>query len=116
MLFTQHGAFRCGSSEWLDACLPSFLCGWRANCGQSGKAPVWRCQAAAANMTAAREPRSTSRRSIMKIVVIGSKVVRNLRERGHTVVVASFAPGVNTITGEGLDVFYAWRDQAQVVK
>jgi len=52
----------------------------------------------------------------MKIVVIGSKVVRNLRERGHTVVVASFAPGVNTITGEGLDVFYAWRDQAQVVK
>ncbi|WP_421375790.1 SDR family oxidoreductase [Paraburkholderia sp. DD10] len=44
----------------------------------------------------------------MKIVVIGgtgligSKVVKNLRARGHTVVAASPASGVNTITGEGL--------------
>ncbi|MFM0056920.1 SDR family oxidoreductase [Paraburkholderia phytofirmans] len=45
----------------------------------------------------------------MKIVVIGgtgligSKVVRNLRARGHAVVAASPASGVNTITGEGLN-------------
>ena len=44
----------------------------------------------------------------MKIVVIGgngrigSKVVNNLREGGHEVVVASPSTGVNTITGEGL--------------
>lgn len=44
----------------------------------------------------------------MKIVVIGgsgligTKVVANLRKRGHEVVAASPSTGVNTITGEGL--------------
>jgi uncharacterized protein YbjT (DUF2867 family) len=44
----------------------------------------------------------------MKIVVIGgsgligSKVVNNLRQRGHEVLAASPSSGVNTITGEGL--------------
>ena len=44
----------------------------------------------------------------MKIVVIGgsgligSKVVANLRQRGHEVVAASPSTGVNTLTGEGL--------------
>ena len=44
----------------------------------------------------------------MKIVVIGgsgligSKVVANLREKGHQVIAASPATGINTITGEGL--------------
>jgi len=45
----------------------------------------------------------------MKIVVIGgtgligSKVVKNLRDRGHEVLAASPSSGVNTITGDGLD-------------
>jgi uncharacterized protein YbjT (DUF2867 family) len=44
----------------------------------------------------------------MKIVVIGGsgligkRVVRNLRERGHEVLPASPSSGVNTVTGEGL--------------
>src|SRR5499427_8490165 len=44
----------------------------------------------------------------MKIVVIGgsgligSKLVNNLRERGHEAVAASPKSGVNTLTGEGL--------------
>jgi uncharacterized protein YbjT (DUF2867 family) len=44
----------------------------------------------------------------MKIVVIGgtgligTKLVKNLRERGHEVVAASPSSGVNTLTGEGL--------------
>ena len=44
----------------------------------------------------------------MKIVVIGgtgligSKVVANLRQKGHEVVAAAPSTGVNTITGEGL--------------
>jgi uncharacterized protein YbjT (DUF2867 family) len=44
----------------------------------------------------------------MKIVVIGgsgligSKLVRKLREQGHQVVAASLDSGVNTLTGEGL--------------
>ena len=44
----------------------------------------------------------------MKIVVIGgsgligTKVVKNLRQRGHEVVAASPSSGVNTVTGEGL--------------
>src|SRR5687768_16904886 len=44
----------------------------------------------------------------MKIVVIGgsgligTKVVANLRQHGHTVVAASPSSGVNTITGQGL--------------
>jgi uncharacterized protein YbjT (DUF2867 family) len=47
-------------------------------------------------------------RKIMKIVVIGgsgligSKLVKNLRQLGHEVVAASPSSGVNTITGEGL--------------
>jgi uncharacterized protein YbjT (DUF2867 family) len=46
--------------------------------------------------------------SNMKIIVIGGsgligkKVVTNLRQRGHEVVVASPSSGVNTVTGEGL--------------
>src|SRR5262245_43312388 len=46
--------------------------------------------------------------TIMKIVVIGgtgligSKVVSNLRRKGHEVTPASPNTGVNTITGEGL--------------
>jgi uncharacterized protein YbjT (DUF2867 family) len=45
----------------------------------------------------------------MKIVVIGgtgligTKVVNNLRKRGHEAVAASPSTGVNSITGEGLD-------------
>jgi len=45
----------------------------------------------------------------MKIVVIGgtgligTKLVKNLRERGHEVVAASPSMGVNTLTGAGLD-------------
>lgn len=44
----------------------------------------------------------------MKIVVIGgtgligSKVVSNLRQRGHEVIAAAPNTGVHTITGEGL--------------
>ena len=44
----------------------------------------------------------------MKVVVIGgsgligTKLVNNLRQRGHNVVAASPASGINTITGEGL--------------
>ena len=44
----------------------------------------------------------------MKVVVIGgtgligAKLVNNLRQRGHDVVAASPASGINTITGEGL--------------
>ena len=54
----------------------------------------------------------------MKIVIIGgtgligSKVVQNLRGRGHEAVAASPNTGVNTITGEGLDAAVAG---AQVV-
>src|SRR5215208_2993305 len=46
--------------------------------------------------------------SIMKVVIIGgsgligSKLVKNLRERGHEAVPASPDTGVNTLTGEGL--------------
>jgi uncharacterized protein YbjT (DUF2867 family) len=44
----------------------------------------------------------------MKIVVIGgtgligSKVVKNLRDKGHEVVAASPSKGINSVTGEGL--------------
>jgi len=44
----------------------------------------------------------------MKILVIGgtgligTKLVNKLRQRGHEVVAASPASGVNTVTGEGL--------------
>ena len=54
----------------------------------------------------------------MKIVVIGgmgrigSKVIKNLNERGHDAVAADLDTGVNTITGEGLDSALA---DAQVV-
>jgi uncharacterized protein YbjT (DUF2867 family) len=49
----------------------------------------------------------------MKIVVIGgsgligSKLVVNLRSKGHAVVAASPDSGINTITGEGLDAALA---------
>src|SRR5205085_12382985 len=45
---------------------------------------------------------------IMKIVVIGgtgligTKVVAKLRQKGHQVIAASPATGINTLTGEGL--------------
>src|SRR4051795_9920179 len=39
--------------------------------------------------------------------LIGSKVVQNLRGRGHEAVAASPNTGVNTITGEGLDAAVA---------
>lgn len=54
----------------------------------------------------------------IKIVVIGgsgligTKVVNNLRQRGHEVVPASPSSGVNTVSGEGLA---AALDRAQVV-
>src|SRR4029077_9927752 len=54
----------------------------------------------------------------MKIVVIGgsgligTKLVNNLRQRGHEVVAASPSSGVNTLTGEGLSEVLAG---AQVV-
>jgi uncharacterized protein YbjT (DUF2867 family) len=44
----------------------------------------------------------------MKIIVIGgtgligTKVVKNLRDKGHEVVAASPSKGINTVTGEGL--------------
>jgi len=53
------------------------------------------------------EPKQ-ERQHIMKITIIGgtgligSKVVRKLREHGHEVVAASPDTGVNTLTGEGL--------------
>src|SRR5205814_6815848 len=72
-----------------------------------------------------------TRRFYMKIVVIGgsgligTKLVRKLRERGHDVVAASPSTGVNTITREGLAAALAgaqvvvdvanspsWEDQA----
>src|SRR5262249_7330318 len=51
---------------------------------------------------------AASRRSIMKIVVIGgrgligAKLVKTLRADGHEVLEASRATGVDTFTGEGL--------------
>jgi uncharacterized protein YbjT (DUF2867 family) len=57
---------------------------------------------------AVRQLRTNAWSKIMKIVVIGgtgligSKVVKDLRARGHTVVSASPKSGVNTMTGEGL--------------
>ncbi len=54
----------------------------------------------------------------MRIVVIGgtgligSKVIQNLRERGHDAVPAAPSTGVDTITGEGLDSALS---EAQVV-
>src|SRR5262249_5529449 len=53
-------------------------------------------------------PSLTDGEAIMKIVVIGgtgligSKVVSNLRQKGHEVIAAAPKTGVNTITGEGL--------------
>jgi uncharacterized protein YbjT (DUF2867 family) len=52
----------------------------------------------------------------MKIVIIGgtgligSKLVRILRERGHEALAASPNSGVNTLTGEGLDAALAGAD------
>src|SRR6516162_8699462 len=53
-------------------------------------------------------PRLNTKGAIMKIVVIGgtgligSKLVKKLREHGQEVVAASPSSGVNTLTGEGL--------------
>jgi len=53
-------------------------------------------------------PRGGTANKNMKIVVIGgtgligTKVVNNLRQRGHEVVAASPSKGVNTLTAEGL--------------
>src|SRR5438067_4653937 len=53
-------------------------------------------------------PWSTMKETIMKIVVIGgtgligSKLVKKLREHGHEAVAAAPNTGVNTLTGEGL--------------
>src|SRR3984893_15987918 len=58
------------------------------------------------NTKSSEQPTETNKR--MKIVVIGgsgligTKVVNNLRQRGHEVVAGSPSTGVNTITGEGL--------------
>ncbi len=52
----------------------------------------------------------------MKIVVIGgsgligSRVVTQLRQRGHEVLAASPSTGVNTVTGEGLKEAFAGAD------
>ena len=52
----------------------------------------------------------------MKIVVIGgsgligSRVVSQLRRRGHDVLAASPSTGVNTVTGEGLKDAFAGAD------
>lgn len=52
----------------------------------------------------------------MKIVVIGgsgligSRVVAQLRQRGHEVIAASPSTGVNTVTGEGLKEAFAGTD------
>src|SRR5690242_12871986 len=51
---------------------------------------------------------SSINKSALKIVVIGGsgligkKVVKDLRERGHEVLAASPSSGVNSVTGEGL--------------
>ena len=56
----------------------------------------------------ARIARAPTERSVMKIVVIGgsgligSQLVKKLRDRGHEVVAASPRSGVNAVTGEGL--------------
>jgi uncharacterized protein YbjT (DUF2867 family) len=50
-----------------------------------------------------REARSMKIVVIGGIGLIGSKVVQNLRQRGHDAVAADLKTGVNTITGEGLD-------------
>src|ERR1043165_4804749 len=58
----------------------------------------------------------------MKIVVIGgsgligSKLVNNLRQKGHEVIAASPNSGVNTITGEGLSEALAGAEVAAGVK
>ena len=55
-----------------------------------------------------RDKASETENKSMKIVVIGgsgligSKVVTNLRQRGHEVVAASPSTGMNTLTGEGV--------------
>src|SRR5262249_3573894 len=57
-----------------------------------------------------------TREEDMKVVVIGgsgligAKLVNNLRQRGHTVVAASPASGINTLTGEGLGEALAGAD------
>jgi len=53
-------------------------------------------------------PRSKAKETTMKIVVIGgtgligSKLVKKLREQGHEAVAAAPNTGVNTLTGEGM--------------
>src|SRR5512137_1458829 len=53
-------------------------------------------------------PKSKTKETIMKIAVIGgsgligSRLVKQLREHGHEAVAAAPNTGVNTLTGEGL--------------
>jgi uncharacterized protein YbjT (DUF2867 family) len=60
------------------------------------------------NRAGSKMPRSKIEETIMKIVVIGgsgligSRLVKQLREHGNETVAASPNSGVNTITGEGL--------------
>ena len=59
-------------------------------------------------LKASENDERSERMNKMKIVVIGgsgligTKLVNNLRQRGHEVVAASPSSGVNTLTGEGL--------------
>src|SRR5215472_11363370 len=65
-------------------------------------------RATASKLSVHKAEREKHRSNKMKIVVIGgtgligSKLVNNLRERGHEVLAASPKSGVNTFTGEGL--------------
>src|SRR5215831_6735738 len=55
-----------------------------------------------------RRAHELARGNVMKIIVIGgtgligSKVVANLKQKGHEALAAAPNTGVNTITGEGL--------------
>ena len=62
--------------------------------------PAWICKEIHSNETHVKK-------NITIVVIggtglIGTKVVKNLRQRGYEVVAASPSSGVNTVTGEGL--------------
>src|SRR3954454_527550 len=67
-----------------------------------------RCPVVASTSCKFAVPKSKTKETIVKIVVIGgsgligSKVVPKLREQGHEAVAASPTSGVNTLTGHGL--------------